>query len=125
MAFTFSVVAIAAEYGGHWVVRLNQDGRLVAMLIFLILGLSLLFPSVTEIISRLRMWAGQYSLLKPRHIPATDVRDVAMRFKLYRFAFAAIAALILFFPWGFLTEGWLLRKDFRLRRHSIEHQMYK
>jgi hypothetical protein len=25
---------------------------------------------------------------------------------------AAIAALIVFFAWGFLTEGWLLRKDF-------------
>jgi hypothetical protein len=29
-----------------------------------------------------------------------------------RLAFAAIAALIVFFAWGFLTEGWLLRKDF-------------
>ncbi|HWZ98130.1 MAG TPA: hypothetical protein VN025_10255 [Candidatus Dormibacteraeota bacterium] len=25
---------------------------------------------------------------------------------------AAIAALIVFFAWGFLTEGWLIRKDF-------------
>ena len=25
---------------------------------------------------------------------------------------AAIAALVVFFAWGFLTEGWLLRKDF-------------
>jgi len=25
---------------------------------------------------------------------------------------AAVAALIVFFAWGFLTEGWLLRKDF-------------
>jgi hypothetical protein len=29
-----------------------------------------------------------------------------------RLALAAIAALIVFFAWGFLTEGWLLRKDF-------------
>lgn len=27
---------------------------------------------------------------------------------------AAIAALIVFFAWGFLTEGWLLRKDFEV-----------
>jgi len=25
---------------------------------------------------------------------------------------AAVAALIVFFAWGFLTEGWLIRKDF-------------
>jgi hypothetical protein len=29
-----------------------------------------------------------------------------------RLALAAVAALIVFFAWGFLTEGWLLRNDF-------------
>jgi hypothetical protein len=29
-----------------------------------------------------------------------------------RLVLAAIAALIVFFAWGFLTEGWLLRRDF-------------
>jgi uncharacterized membrane protein len=29
-----------------------------------------------------------------------------------RLVLAAVAALITFFAWGFLTEGWLLRKDF-------------
>jgi hypothetical protein len=29
-----------------------------------------------------------------------------------RIGMAAIAALIVFFAWGFLTEGWLFRKDF-------------
>jgi hypothetical protein len=29
-----------------------------------------------------------------------------------RLVFAAIAALIVFLAWGFLTEGWLIRKDF-------------
>lgn len=29
-----------------------------------------------------------------------------------RILLAAVAALIVFFAWGFLTEGWLLRKDF-------------
>ena len=48
MALTFSLVAIAAAFGGHWVVRLNQGGRYVAMVIFLILGISLLFPSLAE-----------------------------------------------------------------------------
>jgi cytochrome c biogenesis protein CcdA/thiol-disulfide isomerase/thioredoxin len=48
MALTFSLVAIAAAFGGHWVVRLNQGGRYAAMLIFLLLGISLLFPSLAE-----------------------------------------------------------------------------
>jgi cytochrome c biogenesis protein CcdA len=48
MALTFSVVAITAAFGGHWVVRLNQGGRYVAMVIFLVLGISLLFPSLAE-----------------------------------------------------------------------------
>ena len=52
MALTFSVVAIAAAFGGHWVVRLNQGGRYAAMLIFLVLGVSLLFPSVAELLAR-------------------------------------------------------------------------
>src|SRR5579862_6570935 len=29
-----------------------------------------------------------------------------------RVLLAAVAALVTFFAWGFLTEGWLLRKDF-------------
>ena len=29
-----------------------------------------------------------------------------------RVLLAAVAALIVFFAWGFLTEGWLIRKDF-------------
>jgi cytochrome c biogenesis protein CcdA/thiol-disulfide isomerase/thioredoxin len=58
MALTFSLVAIAAAFGGHWVVRLNQGGRYVAMLIFLILGVSLLFPSLAEALTRPLVRAG-------------------------------------------------------------------
>ena len=29
-----------------------------------------------------------------------------------RVVLAVVAALIVFFAWGFLTEGWLIRKDF-------------
>jgi cytochrome c biogenesis protein CcdA/thiol-disulfide isomerase/thioredoxin len=58
MALTFSFVAIAAAFGGHWVVRLNQGGRYVAMLIFFILGVSLLFPSLAEALTRPLVRAG-------------------------------------------------------------------
>jgi cytochrome c biogenesis protein CcdA/thiol-disulfide isomerase/thioredoxin len=58
MALTFSFVAIAAAFGGHWVVRLNQGGRYVAMLVFLLLGVSLLFPSLAEAFTRPLVRAG-------------------------------------------------------------------
>ena len=58
MALTFSVVAVAAAFGGHWVVRLNQGGRYVAMAIFLVLGISLLFPSLAEALTRPLVQAG-------------------------------------------------------------------
>jgi cytochrome c biogenesis protein CcdA/thiol-disulfide isomerase/thioredoxin len=58
MALTFSAVAIAAAFGGHWVVRLNQGGRYVAMLVFLVLGVSLVFPSIAEALSRPLVSAG-------------------------------------------------------------------
>jgi cytochrome c biogenesis protein CcdA/thiol-disulfide isomerase/thioredoxin len=58
MALTFSLVASAAAYGGHWVVRLNQGGRYVAMLVFLLLGISLLFPSLAEAWTRPLVRAG-------------------------------------------------------------------
>ena len=58
MALTFSLVATAAAYGGHWVVRLNQGGRYVAMFVFLILGLTLLFPELAETLTRPLVRAG-------------------------------------------------------------------
>jgi cytochrome c biogenesis protein CcdA/thiol-disulfide isomerase/thioredoxin len=58
MALTFSLVAVAAAFGGHWVVRLNQGGRYVAMIIFLLLGVSLLFPSLAEALTRPLVSAG-------------------------------------------------------------------
>jgi len=58
MTLTFSLVAVAAAFGGHWVVRLNQGGRYVAMIVFLILGFTLLFPSLAELLSRPLVRAG-------------------------------------------------------------------
>jgi cytochrome c biogenesis protein CcdA/thiol-disulfide isomerase/thioredoxin len=58
MALTFSLVAVAAAFGGHWIVRLNQGGRYVAMIVFLVLGVSLLFPSLAETLTRPLVRAG-------------------------------------------------------------------
>ncbi len=46
MAATFALVAGVATYAGSWVVQANQVGRVVAMVVFAILGLALLFPGV-------------------------------------------------------------------------------
>ena len=44
MAATFALVAGVATYAGSWIVRANQVGRVIAMVVFAILGLALLFP---------------------------------------------------------------------------------
>jgi cytochrome c biogenesis protein CcdA/thiol-disulfide isomerase/thioredoxin len=58
MALTFSLVATAAAFGGHGVVGLNQGGRYVAIVIFFVLGLTLLFPSLAEALTRPLVQAG-------------------------------------------------------------------
>jgi cytochrome c biogenesis protein CcdA len=52
MAVTFAAVAGVATLAGGWIVRANQIGRDVAIAIFLVVGLSLLFPRVAEYLSR-------------------------------------------------------------------------
>jgi cytochrome c biogenesis protein CcdA/thiol-disulfide isomerase/thioredoxin len=52
MVATFSLVAAVATLAGGWIVRANQIGRTVAMLVFLLLGVTLLFPRLAEFISR-------------------------------------------------------------------------
>jgi cytochrome c biogenesis protein CcdA/thiol-disulfide isomerase/thioredoxin len=52
MAATFAVVAGVATFAGAWVVRANQIGRVVAIVVFALLGLALLFPSLAEYLTR-------------------------------------------------------------------------
>jgi cytochrome c biogenesis protein CcdA/thiol-disulfide isomerase/thioredoxin len=52
MAITFALVAAVATFAGAWIVRANQIGRILAILIFAILGLTLLFPRFAELVSR-------------------------------------------------------------------------
>lgn len=48
MAATFTVLASLAAVGGAWLVGVNQYGRYAAMLLLLLLGLALIFPSWSE-----------------------------------------------------------------------------
>jgi len=52
MALTFALVASFATVGGGWAVRANQFGRIAALLLFGVFGLTLIFSSIAERISR-------------------------------------------------------------------------
>jgi len=52
MTVTFALVASLATIGGGWVVRANQFGRIAALVLFGIFGLTLLFSSLAELLSR-------------------------------------------------------------------------
>jgi cytochrome c biogenesis protein CcdA/thiol-disulfide isomerase/thioredoxin len=52
MALTFAVVATLAAVGGGWAIRANQYGRIVALAVLAVLGLTLLSSHVAEWISR-------------------------------------------------------------------------
>jgi cytochrome c biogenesis protein CcdA/thiol-disulfide isomerase/thioredoxin len=52
MAVTFAGVASIAVAGGSWLVRANQYGRTAALILFGLLGLSLLWPVFAERLSR-------------------------------------------------------------------------
>jgi cytochrome c biogenesis protein CcdA/thiol-disulfide isomerase/thioredoxin len=52
MVVTFALVASLAAIGGGWAVRANQFGRIAALILFGIFGLTLLFSSLAERISR-------------------------------------------------------------------------
>jgi cytochrome c biogenesis protein CcdA/thiol-disulfide isomerase/thioredoxin len=52
MAATFTLVASLAAVGGAWAVRANQFGRIAALILFAVFGLTLLFSSLAERLSR-------------------------------------------------------------------------
>lgn len=52
MAATFTVLASLAAVGGAWLIEVNQYGRYAAMLLLLLLGMALIFPSWSERLMR-------------------------------------------------------------------------
>jgi cytochrome c biogenesis protein CcdA/thiol-disulfide isomerase/thioredoxin len=52
MACTFAAVGALATTAGSWIVRANQVGRVLAMIVFAGLGLALLFPAIADHLSR-------------------------------------------------------------------------
>src|SRR5690349_8522216 len=52
MAATFTLVATLAAVGGSWVVHANQYGRFLAIALFVVFGLTLLFPALSDRLTR-------------------------------------------------------------------------
>ncbi len=52
MCITFALVASLATVGGAWAVRANQFGRVAALILFGVFGLTLLFSSLAERLTR-------------------------------------------------------------------------
>lgn len=52
MALAFSAIATLAAVGGGWVVALNEYGRYAAIALLAVFGVTLLFPSVADRLSR-------------------------------------------------------------------------
>jgi cytochrome c biogenesis protein CcdA/thiol-disulfide isomerase/thioredoxin len=60
MALTFAAVAALASVGGGWIVQANQYGRIAAMVMLAIFGLTLLWGGLAERLSRpLVQWGGR------------------------------------------------------------------
>lgn len=52
MALTFALVATLAAVGGGWVVRANEIGRWLALALLALFGLALIFPALSERMTR-------------------------------------------------------------------------
>jgi cytochrome c biogenesis protein CcdA/thiol-disulfide isomerase/thioredoxin len=52
MAVTFAAFAAIATVGGAWIVRANQYGRFIALVVLAIFGVTLLWPALADWISR-------------------------------------------------------------------------
>jgi len=52
MALTFAAVAILAAVGGGWAVQANEYGRIAAIVLLALFGVTLLFPSLSDRLTR-------------------------------------------------------------------------
>jgi cytochrome c biogenesis protein CcdA/thiol-disulfide isomerase/thioredoxin len=52
MAATFAIVATLAAVGGGWAVRANEVGRWAALILLAVFGIALVFPSISERMTR-------------------------------------------------------------------------
>jgi cytochrome c biogenesis protein CcdA/thiol-disulfide isomerase/thioredoxin len=60
MAVTFAAVATLAAVGGAWAVRANEYGRIAAIVLLGLFGITLLFPAIADWITRPLVSAGAW-----------------------------------------------------------------
>jgi cytochrome c biogenesis protein CcdA len=67
MAATFAVVATLAAVGGGWVVEANQYGRIAAIALLAVFGVTLLFPALSDRMTRppRRTWCAPVAIGRP------------------------------------------------------------
>ena len=52
MGISFSIFAALSVTGGHWIIEANRYGRIIALAIFFVFGLMLLWPKLSDLLSR-------------------------------------------------------------------------
>jgi cytochrome c biogenesis protein CcdA/thiol-disulfide isomerase/thioredoxin len=60
MALTFAAVATLAAVGGAWAVRANEYGRIAAIVLLAVFGITLLFPAIADWLTRPLVAAGAW-----------------------------------------------------------------
>jgi cytochrome c biogenesis protein CcdA/thiol-disulfide isomerase/thioredoxin len=60
MAITFAAVATLAAIGGAWAVRANEYGRIAAIALLAVFGITLLFPAIADWLTRPLVSAGAW-----------------------------------------------------------------
>jgi cytochrome c biogenesis protein CcdA len=77
MAATFAAVATLAAIGGGWAVQANEYGRLAALALLALFGLALLFPALSDRLTRPVVALG--SRLSETGVPGPAVRRFCRR----------------------------------------------
>ena len=106
MALTFALVATLAAVGGGWVVKANEYGRIVAMVLLAVFGLLLLWPRLTDLVTQpLVAFGNRLSQASPQDTPGKAVLASLLLGVAVGFLWAPCAGPIL----GLILTGAALR----------------
>ena len=106
MALTFALVATLAAVGGGWVVKANEYGRIVAMVLLAVFGLLLLWPRLTDLVTQpLVAFGNRLSQASPQDTPGKAVPASLLLGVAVGFLWAPCAGPIL----GLILTGAALR----------------
>ncbi|KUE86224.1 cytochrome C biogenesis protein [Cupriavidus necator] len=78
MALTFAAFATLVSAGGAWAVRVNEFGRLAALLLLAVFGLSLLWPKLADLLARPAVTLGNRLAASRASMPASSTQPSPM-----------------------------------------------